>query len=127
PRGCLYHGDPERAQVQRVAWRPVDLFAAGADPQPAVDLLTAPIAPAAPPGEPGEAGEPGGPAGGFRPSGPPPGLVVRATALAVDPDEHLFVLDGATGAIHVLDLADGHLVRTIELGVAAVDLAADGQ
>lgn len=101
PAGCLYHGDPERGQVQRVA-----------GDGGVVDLLAPPAAP-------------GG--GGFTPVGPEPGLAVRPVALAADPDEHLFVLDGATGLVHVLDLGDGHLVRTIPLPRPPVDLAADGR
>jgi phage tail-like protein len=115
PGGCLYHADPARSQIQRVAWRAVDLFAGGSDPVPAVDLLAAPLNPPDPAGA------------GFHPAGSAPGWSVRPTALAADPDDHLFLLDGSTGRIHLLDLADGHLVRTIDLHRPAVDLAADGR
>jgi phage tail-like protein len=117
PRGCLYHGDPGRSQIQRVAWQQTDLFAAGSDPAAAVDLLAAPA---------GASGQ-GTTAGGFHPAAPVPGEAVRAVALAADPDDHLFILDGSTGHIHVVDLADGRLVRIIELPLPAVDLAADGR
>lgn len=113
--GCLYHADPARAQIQRVAWRAVDLFAGGSDPVPAVDLLAPPLNPPDPVGA------------GFRPAGSAPGWAVQPSALAADPDDHLFLLDGSTGRIHLLDLADGHLVRTIDLHRPAVDLAADGR
>ncbi|MGH8933605.1 MAG: hypothetical protein ACRDZO_23970, partial [Egibacteraceae bacterium] len=106
PHGCLYHADPERGQIQRVPWRPSGAVPADAAP---VDLLAPP---------------PVLPAGDFTPVAPQPGLHVRAIALAADPDEHLFVLDSPTRAIHVLDLADGRLVRTITLPWPAVDLAA---
>ena len=115
PRGCLYHGDPERAQAQRVAWRPVDLSVTGAGHLPAVGLLA------------GTAEPPAGTTGQFHAAAAAAGLAPRPVALAADPDEHLFVLDGASGLIHVLDLADGHLVRTIELALTPVDLAADGR
>lgn len=118
-RGCLYHGDAARFQVQRVAWQPVNLATTGSDPDPAVDLLAPPVDTTT------------AAVGGFHPVASAPELVLTPRALAADPDEHLFVLDAATGRIHVLDLADGHLVRTIELGLPAalpaVDLAADGR
>jgi phage tail-like protein len=103
--GCLYHGVPERAQIERVAW-PRE--------QSTVDLLPAP-----------DGGDSGG-VTGFRPVEPLPGLSLRAVALAADSDEHLFVLDGPTGLVHVLDLVDGHLLRTVALPWAPVDLAATG-
>lgn len=102
--GCLYHGVPERAQIERVAW-PRE--------QAAVDLL-----PPVPDGD--------GEAAGFQPVQPVPGLGLRAVALAGDCDEHLFVLDGPTGLVHVLDLVDGHLLRTVALPWTPVDLAAAG-
>jgi phage tail-like protein len=107
--GCLYRGDPDRGQVQRVPWPRT-----GERQDPPVDLLATATVP---------------PAGGFAPVGPPPGWAVRAIALAADGDEHLFVLDGTTRDIFVLDLADGHLVRTISLPPAAapVDLASQGR
>jgi phage tail-like protein len=106
--GCLYHGDPDRGQIQRLAWRPVG----GRGEQP-VDLLSPPPPPP--------------PSGGFRPVTPEAALQVRAVALAGDTDEHLFVLDGTTHAISVLDLADGHLIGSLSLPFPAVDLAAEGR
>jgi phage tail-like protein len=103
--GCLYHGVPERGQIERVAW-PRE--------QSGVDLL------APPPDSDGGGGV------GFRPAGPDPGVAVQAVALAADTDEHLFVLDGPTGLVHVLDLVDGHLLRTVALPWPPVDLAAMG-
>jgi phage tail-like protein len=104
--GCLYHGDPARGQIQRVPWQPA------ARQEAPVDLL----APA-----------PELPADGFHPVAPEVGITVRAIALAVDADEHLFVLDGLTRQIFVMDLADGHVLRSIELRHAAVDLAPWGR
>ena len=108
PHGCLYHADLERGQIQRVPWSPVGAMPADAAP---VDLLAPP---------------PVLPAGDFTPAAPLPGLHLRAIALAADSDEHLFVLDGPTRAVHVLDLADGRLVRTITLPWSPADLAASG-
>jgi phage tail-like protein len=104
--GCLYRGVPERGQVQRVPWP------GRGEP---VDLLDGP--PSAPPPSPGA---------GFVPVGGDPRRPLRPLALATDLDEHLFVLDGATGTIAVLDLADGHLLRTVTLTRMPVDLVADG-
>ncbi|MGY1679361.1 phage tail protein [Geodermatophilus sp. SYSU D01176] len=108
-RGCLYRGVPERGQVQRVPWP---------DRQPPVDLLEGPAqVTVAPPGR-----------GRFVASGADPRRPLRAWALAADRDDHLFVLDGGTGTVAVLDLADGHLLRTVVLDRLPVDLAvgADG-
>lgn len=102
--GCLYHGVPDRAQIERVAW-PRE--------QSGVDLLL-----------PVPEGDDGG--AGFQPEEPVPGLALQAVALAADTDEHLFVLDGPTGLVHVLDLVDGHLLRTVALPWTPVDLAAMG-
>ena len=98
--GCLYHGVPEHGQVQRVAWRAGEPRSAS---QPSTVDLLAP------------AGAQGGP--------PVPGGGVRPVALAADADDHLFLLDGVTAAIHVLDLVDGRLLRTITLPWRPVDLA----
>jgi phage tail-like protein len=108
-RGHLYHGAPERGQIERAPWprRP------GAGP---VDLLGAPQPPT---------GTPAG-AAGFVAVDATPGRPLRARALATDPDEHLFVLDGAAGVVAVVDLADGRLLRTVTLAWAPVDLAAIG-
>lgn len=110
-RGWLYHGVPERGQVQRVPW-PRAATAGGNVP---VDLLADPM-----PAEPAQA------AAGFSAVAADQGRPLRARALAADPDDHLFVLDGATGTIAVLDLADGRLLRTIALAWPPVDLAARG-
>jgi phage tail-like protein len=109
-RGWLYHGVPERGQIQRVPWPRAS--AGGNTP---ADLLADPLVP--------EAGEP---AVGFTAVAATPERPLRARALATDPDEHLFVLDGATGTIAVLDLTDGRLLGTIALAWPPVDLAADG-
>jgi hypothetical protein len=109
--GCLYHGVPERGQLQRVPWPRPPSGAAVAEP---VDLL--PPVPGPPPSP-----------GSFAPADPAAGRSIRAVALAADADEHLFVLDGDTGEIAVVDLADGHLLRRIVLRWPAVDLAADGR
>ncbi|GGR98335.1 hypothetical protein GCM10010169_48630 [Micromonospora fulviviridis] len=109
-RGHLYHGAPERGQIERVPWpRP-----AGAGP---IDLLG--------PQQPPPAASPRGV--GFVAVGAALGRPLRARALATDADEHLFVLDGATGTVAVVDLADGRLLRTITLPWPPVDLAAAGR
>ncbi|WP_214408043.1 hypothetical protein, partial [Pseudonocardia lacus] len=99
--GCLYRGDPARGQLSRVPWpqrgEPVDLL-----------LGPAPDTPAEP--------------GGFVPAADPR-RPLRPWAVAADADEHLLVLDGATGTVAVLDLVDGHLLRTIPLAEPVVDLA----
>ncbi|MEV1319950.1 phage tail protein [Micromonospora arborensis] len=106
-RGHLYHGVPERGQIERVPWpRRV-----GAGP---VDLLGPPQPPAA-----ASSGRVG-----FVAVGATLGRPLRARALATDSDEHLFVLDGATGAVAVVDLVDGRLLRTITPPWPPVDLAA---
>lgn len=110
-RGWLYHGVPERGQLERVPW-PRATATGGNSP---VDLLAAPAAP-----------EPAGPAVGFSAVAADPGRPLRARALAADADDHLFVLDGATGTIAVLDLTDGRLLRTVALAWSPVDLAARG-
>ena len=110
-RGWLYHGVPDRGQIERVPWP----RAAAAGSNVPVDLLADPAAP-----------EPADPAAGFSAIGADPRRPLRARALAADPDDHLFVLDGATGTIAVLDLADGRLLRTIALAWPPVDLAARG-
>jgi phage tail-like protein len=112
-RGWLYHGVPERGQIERVPW-PRATAVGGNIP---VDLL-------ADPGE-MEPAQPE-PAVGFSAVAADPERPLRARALAVDPDDHLFVLDGATGTIAVLDLTDGRLLRTIALAWPPVDLAARG-
>jgi phage tail-like protein len=110
--GCLYHGVPERGQLQRVPWpRPPSGSAEATEP---VDLLPPVRGPAPRPGS-------------FAPADPAAGASIRAVALAADADEHLFVLDGDNGEIAVVDLADGHLLRRIVLRWPAVDLAADGR
>jgi phage tail-like protein len=108
-RGHLYHGDPERGQIQRLRWP----RRGGAAP---VDLIEGP--PPAP--------EPAGGAG-FMSAGTPPARPLLARALAADPDEHLYVLDGGAGGIAVLDLTDGHLLRTVALPGRPLDLAARGR
>ncbi|WP_138760658.1 phage tail protein [Modestobacter altitudinis] len=105
-RGCLFHGVPERGQVQRLPWP------ARGEP---VDLLAGPPPVSVP--------APGGV--GFVPVGGDPRRPLRAWALAADRDEHLFVLDGAGGTVQVLDLADGHLVRTVGFASTPLDLAVD--
>ncbi|HEU5387290.1 MAG TPA: phage tail protein I [Streptosporangiaceae bacterium] len=111
-RGWLYHGICERGQIERLPW-PRAAAAAGNVP---VDLLADPVTPEPPLGS----------AAGFSAIGADPGRPLRARAMAADPDDHLFVLDGATGTIAVLDLADGRLLRTIALAWPPVDLAARG-
>lgn len=106
--GCLYRGDPERGQIQRAPWQ----APAGQSEEP-VDLLAS----SSPPGTPG----------GFTPVAGEPWYHVRAVALGGDEDGHLFVLDGVSHAISILDLADGRLVGTVALPYPAVDLAADGR
>ena len=107
--GCTT-GVPERGQIERVPWPratavggnvPVDLLA-----DPARRRAARPV--------------------GFSAVAADPGRPLRARALAVDPDDHLFVLDGATGTIAVLDLTDGRLLRTIALAWPPVDLVARG-
>jgi phage tail-like protein len=110
-RGSLYHGVPERGQIQRVPW-PRTAAVGGNAP---VDLLADPMAP-----------EPAQSSAGFSAIAADPARPLRARALAIDPDNHLFVLDGATGTIAVLDLTDGRLLRTIALAWPPVDLAARG-
>lgn len=100
--GCLYHGDPARGQLTRIPWP---------DRGDPVDLLLGP------------AGDPAPDPAGFVPAADPR-RPLRAWAVAADGDEHLFVLDGATGAVEVLDLLDGHPLRTIALDGPPVDLAA---
>ena len=107
--GCLYRGDPERSQVQRVPLQPGDA---------PVDLL-------APPPDTDDDSEDNG--GAFAPASPVPGLHLAPIALATDLDDHLFVLDGTTGHVHVLDLADGRLLRTIAVTPTPVDLAPNGR
>jgi phage tail-like protein len=100
--GCLYHGDPARGQVSRIPWpergEPVDLL-------------------------PGPTVEPDPDPGGFVPAADPR-RPLRAWAVAADADEHLFVLDGASGTVALLDLLDGHLLRTVTLDAPPVDLVA---
>lgn len=112
PQGCLYHGDLESGQVQRVTWRPTDPLSGHRDERPPVDLL---------------APEPLPSLGDFSPAGGPPGPTLVPSSLAIDLDEHLFLLDHATGRILVFDLSDGRLLRTITLPAMPVDLAADGR
>jgi phage tail-like protein len=102
-----YRGVPHRGQIERTAW---PRRARGLDDAP-VELLAEPLIP------PAEGGV------SFRPVDAQPGRPLRARAMAVDPDEHLFVLDGATGTVAILDLADGHLLRTVALAWRPVDLA----
>jgi len=104
--GCLYHGAVDRGQIERVPWGP------GSADEQAADVLAPPAAEAT---------------DGFHPVGPVPGVTIRAVALAVDADEHLFVLDGLTGRIAVLDLVDGHVIRSIDLLNTPMDLAAHGR
>jgi phage tail-like protein len=112
--GCLYHGVPERGQLQRVPWPPP---AGGQEPDAGpVDLLALVTGGGAAPTR-----------GSFTPVEPVAETAIRAVALAADPDEHLFVLDGATGEIAVVDLGDGRLLRRIALPWPALDLAADGR
>ena len=110
-RGSLYHGVPERGQIQRAPWPRTAAVGSNAP----VDLLADPMAP-----------EPAEPSPGFSAIAADPERPLRARAFAIDPDDHLFVLDGATGTIAVLDLTDGRLLRTIALAWPPVDLAARG-
>jgi len=110
-RGWLYHGVPGRGQIERAPWP----RAAAAGSNVPADLLADPIPQ-----------QPAGSAAGFSAIAADPGRPLRARALAVDADDHMFVLDGATGTIAVLDLTDGRLLRTIALTWPPVDLAARG-
>lgn len=112
-RGWLYHGVPERGQIERVPWPRV----AAAEGGVPVDLLAGPAGPGTARPEPGA---------GFAAVGADPQRPLRARALAADADDHLFVLDGATGTIAVLDLADGRLLRTIAPAWPPAGLAARG-
>ncbi len=85
--GWVFHGEPERGQIARAPWP-------RQTGTPSTDLL-----PHAAVGE--------DPAGFRSPHAGLPNL--RAQSLAVDADHHLFVLDGATGSIAILDLLDGRL------------------
>ncbi|WP_143263968.1 phage tail protein I [Amycolatopsis kentuckyensis] len=101
--GCLYRGDPDRGQIQLI--RP-------SSPGPPIDLL----GPVLPP-----------PSGtGFTVVGLDPARPLQARALAADSDDHLFVLDGGDGRVAVLDLADGHQMRTVTFPHRPVDLAGTG-
>ncbi len=112
PGGCLYRSDPSTGQVQRIVWRPTDPLSGHRDERPPVDLFAA---------------EPATPLGDFSPAGSPAAPSFAPTALAVDADEHLFLLDGTTGSVLVLDLGDGRLLWTVRLPVAVVDLASEGR
>ena len=74
--------------MQRIPWPergdPVDLLGDSLPPQMA-------------------GGAPGGV--GFVPAGGNPARPLRATALAADGDEHLFVLDAAASRVAIVDLA----------------------
>ncbi len=90
PGGCLYHGDLDTGQVQWLPWRLADPLELRGAPAVPVDLL---------------APDPLGSFGQFRPAEPPapvPSLV--PSALALDWDQHLFVLDDTTATIWVFDL-----------------------
>jgi phage tail-like protein len=107
--GSLYHGDPDRNELQRMPWahqagaEPVDLIGTTTD----AESSSSPVEFV--------------PASQGRPS-------LRAIAMAVDGDQqHLFLLDAATQTVAILDLADGRLMRHVPLGpVPPVDLAGDG-
>ncbi|WP_250037753.1 phage tail protein I [Paractinoplanes maris] len=94
---CLYRGDPAREQIQRLPWP---------EPGPPVDLLAT------------------SPSAGR--TGTVAGWPLRTRALATDSDDHLFVLDGTTGRIAVLDQADGRLLRTVTPADPPIDLAGTG-
>ena len=104
PRSCLYRGVPDEGQLQRLPWQD----GRAGDP---VDILAPPVTP---------------PSGDFTPTSTLPGTAIAAVSLAADGDDHLFVLDGGTGQVTVLDLADGHVVRVVQPELPVVDLAADG-
>jgi phage tail-like protein len=111
PGGCLYHGDLAAGQVQWIAWRPGDpLVLRGAQPNE-VDLLA-------------DAGAPSFGQFEAAPSLPRPVLV--PSSIAVDLDQHLYVLDGATGTIWVFDLDTRAAFRHVSPGSAATGLASAG-
>ena len=92
--GSMYHGVPEHGQIQRMPWPREP----GADP---VDLMPLP----------GESDPPDATAGFVESTGGR--LPLRARALATDTDSHLFVLDGGSQSIAIIDLTDGRLLRNV--------------
>lgn len=106
--GSLFRGDPDRSEVQRSSWP----HRAGTEP---VDLIGDVSA-----AEPETSSAGFAPATAVRPA-------LRAVALAIDRDAHLFLLDAASRSIAVVDLVDGRLMRQVPLQPGPpVDLAADG-
>lgn len=111
PAGSLYHGDLATGQVQRIAWRPGDPLALRGEQAAPVDLLA----------------DPGTPSfGQFEAIAGPPRPVLVPASIAVDLGQHLFVLDGATGAIWVFDLDTRTAFRRVALSSPATCLAGAG-
>jgi phage tail-like protein len=111
PAGCLYHGDLPTGQVQWIAWQPGDpLSLRGEQPAP-VDLLAAPDTP---------------PFGQFAAAPGPPRPALVPSSVAVDLDQHLYVLDGATGTIWVFDLDARVAFRHVSFPSPAIGLAGAG-
>ena len=111
PGGCLYHGDLATGQVQWIAWRPGDPLALRGEQPSAVDLLADPETP---------------PFGQFQAASGSPRPALAPASIAADLDQHLYVLDGATGTIWVFDLGTRVAFRHVWLASAATGLASAG-
>jgi phage tail-like protein len=111
PAGRLYHGDLATGQVQWIAWRPGDSFTLRGVQAAPVDLLADPETPSF--------GQFEAVAGRLRPA-------LIPASIAVDFGQHLYVIDGATGAIWVFDLDTRTAFRRVTLSVPATGLASTG-
>jgi phage tail-like protein len=111
PAGSLYHGDLTTGQVQWIAWQPGGPLALRGEQATTVDLLAAPGTPSL---------------GQFDVVAGPPSPVLIPASIAVDISQHLYVLDGATGAIWVFDLDTRTAFRRVTLPSPATSLAGAG-
>ena len=113
-RGGVYHGEPETGRIRRYRWPdpgsgdPVNLLGpvpVGTPAQPRPDT----------PPDPAE----------FVPqTAEATRSLLQPRALAFDADDHLLVLDGATGSVAIIDVIDGRIVHIIGFEVPPRDLVA---
>jgi phage tail-like protein len=111
PGGCLYHGDLATGQVQWIAWQPGGSLVPRGEQRSAIDLLAGPGTPSF---------------GQFLAASSAPRPALVPASIAVDLDQHLYVLDGATGTIWVFDLDTRVAFRHVTLVAAATGLASAG-